>query len=36
VPAKPEQIVGIAEKPPDRPPQPGSRGYGRSDERSET
>jgi xanthine dehydrogenase D subunit len=39
VPVKPEQIVGIAEKPPDRPPQPGSRGYsgiGRLDERSET
>jgi xanthine dehydrogenase D subunit len=26
VPVKPDQIVGIAEKPPDRPPQPGSRG----------
>jgi CO/xanthine dehydrogenase Mo-binding subunit len=39
VPVKPEQIVGIAEKPPDRPPQPGSGGYsgiGRLDERSET
>jgi CO/xanthine dehydrogenase Mo-binding subunit len=39
VPVKPEQIVGIAEKPPRRPPQPGSRGYsgiGRLDERSET
>ena len=39
VPVKPEQIVGIAEKPPARPPQPGSGGYsglGRLDERSET
>jgi len=39
VPVKPEQIVGIAEKPPDLPPQPGSGGYsgiGRLDERSET
>jgi xanthine dehydrogenase D subunit len=38
VPAKPEQIVGIAERPPDRPPQPGSAGYaeiGRLDEREE-
>ncbi|HEX2180694.1 MAG TPA: xanthine dehydrogenase subunit D [Rubrobacteraceae bacterium] len=38
VPVKPEQIVGIAEKPPDEPPQPGSRGYsgiGRLDEREE-
>jgi CO/xanthine dehydrogenase Mo-binding subunit len=38
VPVRPEQIVGIAEKPPDRPPQPGSAGYaeiGRLDERSE-
>lgn len=26
VPVKPEQIAGIAEKPPDLPPQPGSRG----------
>ena len=37
VPVKPEQIVGIAEKPPDRPPQPGGHsGIGRLDERSET
>jgi xanthine dehydrogenase D subunit len=37
VPVKPEQIVGIAEKPPDRPPQPGGySGIGRLDERSET
>ena len=39
VPVKPEQIVGIAEKPPDRREQPGSGGYsgiGRLDERSET
>ena len=39
VPVKPEQIVGLAKKPPDRPSQPGSRGYsgiGRLDERSET
>jgi xanthine dehydrogenase D subunit len=39
VPVKPEQIVGIAEKPPSEPPQPGSRGYsgiGRLDERRET
>ena len=39
VPVKPEQIVGIAEKPPNEPPQPGSRGYsgiGRLDERRET
>jgi xanthine dehydrogenase D subunit len=38
VPVKPEQIVGIAEKPPDEPPQPGSRGYsgiGRLDDREE-
>jgi xanthine dehydrogenase D subunit len=38
VPVKPEQIVGIAEKPPAEPPQPGSRGYsgiGRLDEREE-
>ena len=38
VPVKPEQIVGIAEKPPSGPPQPGSRGYsgiGRLDEREE-
>jgi xanthine dehydrogenase D subunit len=38
VPVRPEQIVGIAEKPPDEPPQPGSRGYsgiGRLDEREE-
>ena len=38
VPVKPEQIVGIAEKPPDEPPQPGSAGYadiGRLDEREE-
>ena len=26
VPVKPDQIVGLAKKPPDRPPQPGSRG----------
>ncbi|MDQ3791618.1 MAG: molybdopterin-dependent oxidoreductase, partial [Actinomycetota bacterium] len=39
VPVKPEQIVGIAEKPPDRREQPGSGGYsgiGRLEERSET
>src|SRR5215218_535408 len=39
VPVKPEQIVGIAEKPPSGPPQPGCRGYsgiGRLDERRET
>ncbi len=39
VPVKPEQIVGLAKRPPDRPPQPGSRGYsgiGRLDERKET
>ena len=39
VPVKPEQIVGLAKKPPNRPSQPGSRGYsgiGRLDERSET
>jgi xanthine dehydrogenase D subunit len=39
VPVKPEQIVGITEKPPGEPPQPGGRGYsgiGRLDERSET
>jgi len=39
VPVKPEQIVGIAEKPPSGPPQPGGRGYsgiGRLDERRET
>ncbi len=39
VPVKPEQIVGLAKKPPARPPQPGSGGYsgiGRLDERSET
>ena len=39
VPVKPEQIIGLAKKPPDRPPQPGSGGYsgiGRLDERSET
>jgi len=38
VPVKTEQIVGIAEKPPGEPPQPGSRGYsgiGRLDEREE-
>ena len=38
VPVKQEQIVGIAERPPDRPPQPGSTGYadiGRLDEREE-
>jgi len=38
VPVKPEQIVGIAKKPPDEPPQPGSAGYaevGRLDERRE-
>jgi CO/xanthine dehydrogenase Mo-binding subunit len=39
VPVKPEQIVGIAEKPPNEPPQPGSRGYsgiGRLEDRRET
>jgi CO/xanthine dehydrogenase Mo-binding subunit len=38
VPVRPEQIAGIAEKPPDEPPQPGSAGYadiGRLDERME-
>ncbi|MFL6033169.1 MAG: xanthine dehydrogenase subunit D [Rubrobacteraceae bacterium] len=38
VPVNPEQIVGIAEKPPGEPPQPGSRGYsgiGRLDDREE-
>jgi CO/xanthine dehydrogenase Mo-binding subunit len=38
VPVKPEQIAGVSEKPPDKPPQPGSAGYaeiGRLDERSE-
>jgi xanthine dehydrogenase D subunit len=38
VPVRPEQIAGIAEKPPDEPPQPGSGGYaeiGRLDERME-
>ena len=39
VPVRPEQIVGIAEGPPEEPPQPGSAGYadiGRLDERRET
>ncbi|MEW6638465.1 MAG: molybdopterin cofactor-binding domain-containing protein, partial [Actinomycetota bacterium] len=39
VPVRPEQLVGISERPPARPPQPGSAGYaeiGRLDERSET
>jgi CO/xanthine dehydrogenase Mo-binding subunit len=39
IPVRPEQIVGIAERPPDEPPQPGSAGYaeiGRLDERPET
>jgi CO/xanthine dehydrogenase Mo-binding subunit len=39
VPVKPEQIVGIAEKPPARPPQSGGGGFsgiGRLDERSAT
>jgi CO/xanthine dehydrogenase Mo-binding subunit len=38
VPVKPEQIVGIAEKPPGEPPHQGSRGYsgiGRLDDREE-
>ena len=38
VPVRPEQIAGIAEKPPDEPPQPGSAGYAeisRLDERRE-
>jgi CO/xanthine dehydrogenase Mo-binding subunit len=38
VPVKPEQIVGIAEKPQSKPPQPSSSGYsgiGRLDEREE-
>lgn len=38
IPVKPEQIAGISEKPPDKPPQPGSAGYaeiGRLDERRE-
>ena len=38
VPVKPEQIVGIAERPPSEPPQPGGAGYsgiGRLDEREE-
>jgi hypothetical protein len=39
VPVRPEQIVGLAKEPPNRPPQPGSAGYaelGRLEERSET
>ena len=39
VPVRPEQIIGIAERPPEEPPQPGSAGYadiGRLDERRET
>ena len=39
VPVKPEQIVGLAKKPPDRRPQPDSGGYsgiGRLDERRKT
>jgi xanthine dehydrogenase D subunit len=39
VPVKPEQIAGIAERPPGEPPHPGSAGYaeiGRIDERRET
>ena len=38
IPVKPEQIAGVSEKPPDKPPQPGSAGYaeiGRLDERRE-
>ena len=38
IPVRPEQIVGIADKPPAEPPQPGSAGYaeiGRLDERRE-
>nr|MDQ3317923.1 molybdopterin-dependent oxidoreductase [Actinomycetota bacterium] len=38
IPVKPEQMVGIAEKPPAEPPHPGSAGYaeiGRLDERRE-
>ena len=38
IPVRPEQIAGVAEKPPDEPPQPGSAGYaevGRLDERRE-
>lgn len=38
VPVRPEQLVGIAERPPAEPPQPGSAGYaevGRLDERIE-
>ena len=38
VPVKPEQIAGISEKPPDKPPHAGSAGYsevGRLDERGE-
>jgi xanthine dehydrogenase D subunit len=38
IPAKPEQIAGIADRPPAEPPQPGSAGYaeiGRLDERRE-
>jgi xanthine dehydrogenase D subunit len=37
VPVRPEQIVGIAEQPPNEPPQPGGySGIGRLDERRET
>jgi xanthine dehydrogenase D subunit len=39
IPVRPEQIVGIAQEPPEEPPQPGSAGYaeiGRLDERPET
>jgi xanthine dehydrogenase D subunit len=39
IPVRPEQIVGIAEGPPEEPPQPGSVGYagiGRLEERPET
>ena len=39
IPVRPEQIVGIAEEPPNEPRQPGGSGYsgiGRLDERSET
>ena len=39
IPVRPEQIAGVADRPPEEPPQPGSAGYagiGRLDERPET
>jgi xanthine dehydrogenase D subunit len=36
IPVRPEQIIGIDEQPPRRLPQPGSRGYGDLEERSQT